>query len=63
MTHGTVRILGSDHCGSDHDGHWFNVPPLTANMNAAFKKVSKAIDDDPVLGAQIATMIVNSQTW
>jgi hypothetical protein len=24
MTHGTVRILGSDGCGSDHDGHWFD---------------------------------------
>jgi hypothetical protein len=34
------------------------VPPLAANMNAAFKKVSGALDDDPVLGDQIATTIV-----
>jgi hypothetical protein len=34
------------------------VPPLAANMNAAFKKVSGAIGNDPVLGDQIATMIV-----
>ena len=34
------------------------VPPLAANMNAAFKKVRGALGDDPVLGYQIATMIV-----
>jgi hypothetical protein len=35
------------------------VPPLAANMNAAFKKVRGAIGDaDPVLRDQIATRIV-----
>jgi hypothetical protein len=34
------------------------VPPLAANMNAAFKKVSGALGNDPVLGDQIATRIV-----
>jgi hypothetical protein len=34
------------------------VPPLAANMNAAFKKVRGAIGDDPTLGDLIATRIV-----
>jgi hypothetical protein len=34
------------------------VPPLAANMNAAFKRVSGAIGDDPILGDRIATRIV-----
>jgi hypothetical protein len=34
------------------------VPPLAANMNAAFKKVRAAINDDPTLGDLIATRIV-----
>jgi hypothetical protein len=34
------------------------VPPLAANMSAAFKKVSGAIGDDPILGDLIATRIV-----
>jgi hypothetical protein len=34
------------------------VPPLAANMNAAFKRVSGAIGDDPALGDRIATTIV-----
>jgi hypothetical protein len=34
------------------------VPPLAANMSAAFKKVRKAIGDDPALGDLIATRIV-----
>jgi hypothetical protein len=35
------------------------VPPLAANMNAAYKKVRGAIGDtDPVLGDQIASRIV-----
>ena len=34
------------------------VPPLAANMSAAFKKVRGAVGDDPTLGDQIATSIV-----
>jgi hypothetical protein len=34
------------------------VPPLAANMTAAFKKVRGAIGNDPTLGDQIATRIV-----
>ncbi len=34
------------------------VPPLAANMTAAFKKVRGAMGDDPTLGDQIATNIV-----
>ena len=34
------------------------VPPLAANMSAAFKKVRGAVGDDPTLGDRIATSIV-----
>jgi hypothetical protein len=34
------------------------VPPLAANMDAAFKKVRGAMGDDPTLGDLIATRIV-----